>query len=275
MTSIEDHRHFYARLVVGSAGSSDQRLISAFASIARERFLGNGPWLVAAGEYILTPSNNPEVLYQDIVVAIAPERRINNGQPRLHALCLAACAPAEGETAVHIGAGTGYYTAILAKLVGPTGSVVAYEIEKDIADRARALLSDNVNVSVFCGSASDVVLPKANIIYVSAGATHPPSSWLDALAIGGRLIFPLTPASGFGGMLYIKRHSNSYEASILTQAAFINCVGARDDAASAAVNAAFESKSFRAVRSLRRNNTPDHTVWCAGDGWWLSTAEAI
>jgi protein-L-isoaspartate(D-aspartate) O-methyltransferase len=26
------------------------------------------------------------------------------------------------------------------------------------------------------------------------------------------------------------------------------------------------------VRSLRRDSSPDETCWCAGGGWWLSTA---
>ncbi len=76
-----------------------------------------------------------------MLVAIDARRGINNGQPSLHARCLAALALQGGETVLHIGAGAGYYTAILAHLVGPAGRVVAYEIEPDIADRARENLA--------------------------------------------------------------------------------------------------------------------------------------
>jgi protein-L-isoaspartate(D-aspartate) O-methyltransferase len=31
--------------------------------------------------------------------------------------------------------------------------------------------------------------------------------------------------------------------------------------------------ALRAIRSLRRHTRPDDTVWCAGKGWWLSTAD--
>jgi protein-L-isoaspartate(D-aspartate) O-methyltransferase len=98
--------------------------------------------------FVETPSNDPAFLYQDILIAIAPERHINNGEPSLHAICLTALNITEGETIIHIGAGTGYYTAILAGLVGKHGSVLAYEVEQDLAQRATKNLSAWTNVSV-------------------------------------------------------------------------------------------------------------------------------
>ena len=50
---------------------------------------------------------------------VAKRRRgINNGQPSLHGKSIAALELKEGEMVVQIGAGAGYYTAILAELVG-------------------------------------------------------------------------------------------------------------------------------------------------------------
>ena len=46
------------------------------------------------------------------VVALKEEYGISNGQPSLHALCLAALTVKEKERVVHIGAGAGYYTGI-------------------------------------------------------------------------------------------------------------------------------------------------------------------
>ena len=67
--------------------------------------------MFTAAGYIDTPTDDPAFLYQDVTVALKPESQINNGQPTLHAVSLAALNPQEGEAAVHIGAGTGYYTA--------------------------------------------------------------------------------------------------------------------------------------------------------------------
>ena len=119
MSSVQDHRNFYADFIVKSVGSSDEKLIAAFASAKREDYLGSGPWSVFVNSsYISTVFLDPRLLYQDIVVGLATDRGINNGQPTLHARCLVACAPATGDSVVQIGAGTGYYTAILAALVG-------------------------------------------------------------------------------------------------------------------------------------------------------------
>lgn len=276
MNTIQDFRDFYAQFIVKSAGSSSERLISAFASVKRERYVGKGPWQVFVGSgYIPTISANPRLLYQDILIGLATDRGINNGQPGLHARCLSACEPSEGESVVHIGAGTGYYSAILAALVGPNASVTAYEIETDLAEKARVNLRHLKNVNVVPRSATAIALPHADVIYVNAGATQPLDSWLDALNVGGRLIFPLTPNEGFGCMLLVTRGADStYAAMVVVRAAFIPCIGARDDATSKALTAALETQSIKSVRSLHRSTEPDNTAWCVGTGWWLSTAEA-
>lgn len=275
LSSIEDHRAFYAHLVVKSAGSSNPQLIAAFAAVERERYVGDGPWsIMVYPAYISTVSDDPRFLYQDIVVGIDPARSINNGQPSLHARCLEACVPARGESVLHIGAGTGYYTAILAALVGSTGHVVAYEIQNDLADRARVNLRHLPNVSVLAASASEGPLPCADVIYVNAGATHPLGVWLDALNVGGRLIFPMTTKSSFGVMLLITRRSaDGYAASIVSPAAFIPCIGARDDAASEVLDAALKSRSLLAAKSLHRGSAADESACCVGKDWWFSTLD--
>src|SRR5437660_10365391 len=170
---LEAYRHLYAELVTTSAGAAkNERLKHAFASTPRERFIGIGPWKVFARcNYVETPTDDSASLYQDTVVALAPERRINNGEPSLHAISLAALNVKQGEKVLHVGAGTGYYTALLARLTGETGTVVAYEVEHDLAQNAMRNLSDLSNVTVQERSGSE----------------------LGALQLNGRLLFPLTP----------------------------------------------------------------------------------
>ena len=274
MKSIQACRASYARLVVGAAGSANPRLLAAFATVERERYLGKGPWSVFGGSaYVRTVSDDPRLLYQDVLVGIAPERGINNGQPSLHARCLAAVAPMPGDQVLHIGAGTGYYTAILAQMVGASGTVTGYEIEADLAERARVALAPMPNVRILCASAAKGELPASDVIYVSAGATHPLPAWLDALKIGGRLVFPMTTDSGHGLMLAVSRPSAAgYAASFLSFVAFIPCIGARSDVASKALSEAMATRSPHTIRSLRRTGPPDDSAWCVGDGWWLSSA---
>jgi hypothetical protein len=127
----------------------EDRLVRAFEAVPREQFLEKGPWNVFTGAgYIKTPTDDPAFLYQDVVVALSGEGPLNNGQPSLHAMCLGNVNPTPGETVLHIGAGSGYYTAILAMLVGPTGTVVAYEIQKSLAEWAAGNLAAYSNVTV-------------------------------------------------------------------------------------------------------------------------------
>lgn len=267
-------RSYYARVIAGKAGTDDAKLIDALATVERERFLGPGPWKVNcfSGGYVETPSDDLAFLYQDVVVAIDHARQINNGEPHLHARCLAALKISGGETAVHVGCGTGYYTAVLAHLVGSTGVVHGYEIELHLAQKARANLAPWRHISVTAQSAAEGHLPACDIIYVSAGATRPPNSWLDALCPNGRLLFPLTPSVGLGGMLLVTRSSSEpvFEARFVMPAAFISCEGARDDAEADGLSKAFARGDWRNVKSLRRHGSPDASCWFSGRGWWLS-----
>jgi protein-L-isoaspartate(D-aspartate) O-methyltransferase len=287
--SSPTQRTFFAQLVASAAGvAKNERLIAAFANTPREKYVGPGPWKIFAGGSLLeTPSNDPAVLYQDVVVALAPERHINNGQPVLHAICLAALDVQLGETVAHLGAGTGYYTAILAHLTGPGGSVSAYEIEPDLAARAAVNLAEFAKVTVHARNAAKDPLPPCDVIYVNAGATAPLDIWLDALRPKGRLLFPLTPADspsgtpGAGAMLLVTRPAQIgflekvvWPARFLSPALFIPCVGARDAPTAGRLSQAFQHGDLRNVRSLHRHTPPDITCWCAGEGWWLSTAPA-
>lgn len=111
------------------------------------------------------------------------------------------------------------------------------------------------------------------IVESNAGATHPVPAWLDALTIGGRLLFPLTADDGRGCILLVTRSANAcYKAKSVMRCGFIPCVGARDFASSVSLASALDSRSLETIRSLRRDEPPDATVWCKGPGWWLSTA---
>jgi protein-L-isoaspartate(D-aspartate) O-methyltransferase len=195
-------------------------------------------------------------------------------------VCLSALNPQPAETAIHIGAGTGYYTAILARLTAPGGKVFAYEIEPALAELAKANLAEMEDVTIYQRSGAEGTLPACNLIYVNAGATSPLDTWLDALLPGGRLLFPLTPdgpggTPGAGGMLLITRvPPDGYSARFLMPVMFINCQGARDEETAKKLAEAFKRGDLRSVRSLRRNTQPDETCWCGGKGWWLSTAES-
>jgi protein-L-isoaspartate(D-aspartate) O-methyltransferase len=268
----------YARRIMRLAGVADPRLEAAFAAVPREDFSGPPPWRVSGGLFGLSGGNRDMAsLYDDVLVAIDASRGINNGQPSLHAAAIAALAIREGETVVQIGAGAGYYTAILARLAGPTGKVFAYEIEADIAERARENLGGYPQVEVRAASGVAEDLPKADAIYVNAAASHPVRAWLDALNPGGRLLFPLHAARSSGAMLLITRprqESDAWPAKLTSGVVFIACEGAQDPEIGRRLDEAFRRGGAHRVRWLRFGPAAADHVWLQGDGWALTTEPA-
>jgi protein-L-isoaspartate(D-aspartate) O-methyltransferase len=273
---LAKRRHAYAAEITRSARVSDPRIEAAFAAVPREDFVGFPPWRIGSGGFFgLTSSNDPVRLYEDALVAIDAERGINNGQPSLHAQSLDALGVRDGETILQIGAGAGYYTAILAELAGPTGRVIAYEIAPDIAAHAATNLARYPQVEVRARSGVED-LPEADAIYVSAAASHPARGWLDALKPSGRLVLPLQAARSSGAMLIVTRpeHGEAWPARLLTQVVFIPCEGAQDSAMGRRLDEAFRRGGQAGVRSLRFGSEPSERDWVRGDDWALSTEPA-
>ena len=279
-------RAFYAVQVTRVAGVREARIQQAFAAVPRERFAGPAPWYIATGlpvrdgdrrsAYLPTPDDDPAFVYQNVLVALDPDRGINIGEPSLHARCLDALAPQLGEHVLHVGAGSGYYTAILAELVGPRGQVYAYEIDPDLAARAQRNLSDRPAVEVRARSGLADDLPPADVVYVSAGITQPSLAWLEALRPGGRLLFPLQPGPGSGGwgaMLLVGRPDDArtaWPARFVCRAGFIPCAGPQDAATGDGLATAFAAGGWEAVDALHLDDAPDASCWFAASGWWLS-----
>ncbi len=274
MDRLQAHRQFFAKLITANAGiAPGSDLEAALASTPREEFVGPPPWKIfTRSGYVESPTDDPALLYQDVVVSLGGEGPFNNGQPTLHAFCLAALDVKRGERVVHVGAGTGYYTTLLAKLVGETGVVDAYEIEPEFARRATKNLAEFSYAAVHDRSGTEGSLPECDVLYVSAGATGPLDVWLDALRSKGRLLFPMTAADGAGAMLLItKQEDGGFAARFLLQAQFVPCVGARDEGTAQRLSEAFHNSGWAKVKSLYRNDAVDESCWFSGDGWWLST----
>jgi protein-L-isoaspartate(D-aspartate) O-methyltransferase len=274
-------RRAYARQVMFAAGVTSPELEDAYAAVKREHYVGRGPWkIVRWSGYELTPNDDPSWLYADVLVGLIPERGLNNGQPSGHATWIASASPRPGEHVVHIGAGTGYYSAILAHMVGPAGRVTAIEYEPDLAARAKANLARLETVEVKQGDGASIPFDPADVIYVNAGATRPADNWLDGLKEGGRLIVPLTTNAAFGtsfprslqgAMFRIERRGADFLASFVSAAAFIPGEGMRDSASEAALAEGFAGGGLQNVtRFYRTDALPEDQCWVRAPGWSLA-----
>ena len=186
-------RRAYARQMLAILGVDNPAIEAAFAAAPREAFLGPPPWTASSpfGGYRPLSGSDPVVLYQDLLIALDPARGVNNGSPSLHAKLIEALGPKPGERIVHVGAGAGYYSAILAELVGPAGQVTAVEFDAALAERAETFLSGRANVRVVHGDGARWPETPADGVYVNFAVSRPADRWIEDLARDGRLVFPL------------------------------------------------------------------------------------
>jgi protein-L-isoaspartate(D-aspartate) O-methyltransferase len=282
-------RAFAKQILAVSGVEADRRLEEAIAAVPRERFLGAPPWHIshAPRGYETVHSHDPAVVYQDALFALLSPRGVNNGSPSLHARWLHALSLSEGERVAHIGAGGGYYTAIMAHLVGSRGHVFAVEFDPALAELARASSAGLSNVTVIEGDGADWPREAVDAVYVNFSVERPADKWIEHLRLRGRLVFPLgvprlkpSPWGGIhslhGAGLCVTREDDGLSVRWLGPVSFV-CAEGRLSPAGAereALQASFERGGIEFVRSLiwKENALPGR-CWFTGPGWALSYDE--
>lgn len=157
---------------------TDQRLIRAMASLAREAFL---------------PGRLAGVAYLDEDVPLGRGRYLM--EPMVFARLVQAAGIGASDVVLEVGTGCGYGTAVLAALASTVVSV-----EGDDAFRASAgaaLQSQGVDNAVLVSgdpAGGHPAHAPYDAIVVSGAVAHPPRVLLDQLAEGGRLVAVLRPA---------------------------------------------------------------------------------
>lgn len=278
---LQAARRWFAEELRFAANLRTPAVVEAFAAVPREHFVGPGPWRIrsrmGSTEYWTTEDADPRRVYHDVLIALDESRGLNNGQPSLWASLLDHLSISPGEHVLHLGCGTGYYSAILAELVGRQGVVTAVEIDEMLAERALSALGPWRQVSVITADGAHYSPGQVDAIVASAGATHPLMVWLDSLRPGGRLLLPLTAEGRSGVMLLVTRHdADVFAARLICRVGFIEFTGVRDPEAQRWLERALGRGSVDAVRSLRRDmHGADETCWLHAEGWCLSGLDPV
>lgn len=130
-----------------------------------------------------------------------------SSQPRTVAAMLALLDVHPGQRVLDVGAGSGWTTALLAELVGPTGSVLGIELSPALARWGAANVDARGRSWAMLREATPGVLGAPDEgpydrVLVSAEARRMPQSLVDQLGPGGVLVIPVA-----GRMTRVERRS--------------------------------------------------------------------
>lgn len=177
-------------------GIRDRRVLDAIAEIDRARFVPPGLSAEAYDDRPL-PIGCGQTISQPFVVAFMTEALGLEG----------------GERVLEIGTGSGYQTALLARLAGEVWSV---EIVPELAARARGLLLEDLGLANVHLREGDGALgwPEAapfDRILVTAAAPRVPPPLRAQLAPGGRMVLPVGEAESDQVLRVLERGADGIE----------------------------------------------------------------
>lgn len=253
MMTIEECRAFYAQEVRFAASVTTPGLVEAFAKVPREKFLGPGPWQIGSadaramsvagmGQLSYISVEDPPDVYHNVVISL--------DRAKIDALALKAA-----ERVYHLGCGVGYYTAIMAEVVGPGGRVIGLELQPDLAARAKENLASYANVTVEAGDGAEFDPGECDAMFVNCGVTHPQTKWLERLRESGRLVVPFTMAVnatiGQGVMIKITRSNGRYATEIVSPVGIYSGGSLRDDALQPQLLKGLTTGGLLKVKSVR------------------------
>lgn len=156
-------------------GITDHRVLEAMSTVPRHRFVGPGMEASAYGDHAL-PIGHGQTISQPYMVAVMTQELELSGVERV----------------LEIGTGSGYQTAILAKLAEQVFSI---ERIGALAESARRLIEElgitNVAIQVGDGTIGWTEFAPYDRILVTAGAPNVPKSLIDQLADPGVMVVPV------------------------------------------------------------------------------------
>lgn len=154
---------------------TDEKILNAMAKIPREKFVSQ---------------DRQNYVYQDAPVPIGHNQTIS--QPYVVAKMCQLLRLKSTDKILDVGAGSGYQTALLAKIVQ---KVIGLEIIPELAEQAKETLKklgyNNVEIITQDGKLGYQSAAPYDGIVSAAASDEVPQAWKDQLKTGGRIVAPL------------------------------------------------------------------------------------
>lgn len=186
MSDYSLRREAMVRDQIAARGVKDARVLAAMRQVPRHEFVPEHLRAQAYGDHAL-PIGGGQTISQPYIVAKMTE--LLDVHPE--------------HTVLEIGTGSGYQTAILAKLARRVFSLERVpELARTAIERMRRYSSDNVKIQIFDGSLGWRDMGPFDRILVTAGAPSLPRPLLEQLKEGGKVVIPEGTLSGQRLVLY-------------------------------------------------------------------------
>ena len=207
--SYDEQRREMVEQQLRRRGIHDNRVLEAMLQVPRHEFVSEEFRAQA---------------YEDHPLPIGKEQTIS--QPLIIAISLQALILSGSESVLEVGTGSGYQTALLARLARQVYSV---ERHPELAETAEGILRDlsyqNVQVSIRDGSQGWKEHSPYDAILVSAAAPSIPRSLVEQLAEAGRMVIPVGPPHA-QELLFVRRSGATTTTETVDGCRFVPLVGA-------------------------------------------------
>jgi protein-L-isoaspartate(D-aspartate) O-methyltransferase len=203
----DDRRTRVAGLILRlrRAGITDQRVLSAIESVPRDVFV---------------PAESREDAYAERALPIDCGQTIS--APVIVGMMTSALDPGPRDRVLEIGTGTGYQTAVLARLVARVFTIERFRTLVAAAEsRFRTLRLANITPLVGDGTGGWPEQAPFDRIIVTAAGESVPETLLRQLRPGGVMVMPVGPQDGVQKLLRIERTASGVTETALADVRFV------------------------------------------------------
>jgi len=193
----------------GHYNIKDPRVLSAMKAVPRHFFVPEALQGRAYGDHALPISAN-QTISQPFIVARMTELLQVDGDSRV----------------LEIGAGSGYQTAVLAKVAGQVYSIERIgDLAREAQARIRQLHIYNATVKCFDGTLGWAAHAPYDAILVAAGSPVIPAPLVAQLKVGGRLVVPVGESKESQTLVRVIKTESTYVEENHGPCAFVPLIG--------------------------------------------------